>query len=112
VRFLSAGCSTGEEPFSIVISLVEKYGTSILDRIEVFGVDIDNNVINAARAGIYKSHSFRGTNSQIREKYFTPKADAGQGSYEVSGLLKKVVEFQALNLFDNGNPPIISSVQK
>jgi len=110
VRFLSAGCSTGEEPFSIVISLVEKYGASILDRIEVFGVDIDNNVINAARAGIYKSHSFRETNSQIREKYFTPKADAAQRSYEVSGLLKKVVEFQVLNLFDNQYPTQLSSM--
>lgn len=110
VRFLSAGCSTGEEPFSIAISLVEKYGASILDRIEVFGVDIDNNVINAARAGIYKSHSFRGVGSQIREKYFTPKNRAGQEAYEISGLLKKVVEFQVLNLFDSHYPAQLSSM--
>ena len=110
VRFLSAGCSTGEEPFSIAISLVEKYGASILDRIEVFGVDIDNNVINTARAGIYKSHSFRGVGAQIREKYFTPKNRAGQEAYEISGLLKKVVEFQVLNLFDSHYPAQLSSM--
>ena len=110
VRFLSAGCSTGEEPFSIAISLVEKYGASILDRIEVFGVDIDHNVINTAHAGIYKDHSFRGIGSQLREKYFIPKTEAGQGSYETSGLLKKVVDFQVLNLFDSHYPTQLSSM--
>ncbi|MBI3794913.1 MAG: hypothetical protein HY280_09335 [Nitrospinae bacterium] len=51
VRFLSAGCSTGEEAFSICISLVETHGPAILERIEVFGVDIDETVLNAARGG-------------------------------------------------------------
>lgn len=110
VRFLSAGCSTGEEPYSIAMSLVEKYGPSILDSIEVFGVDIDSNVIDTARAGIYKEHSFRGINPQIREKYFTLKTVAGQEGYEISSLLKKVAEFHVLNLFDSRYPARLGSM--
>lgn len=110
VRFLSAGCSTGEEPFSIAMSLVEKYGASILDRVEVFGVDIDNNVVNTARAGVYRGHSFRGVDPKIRQRYFFPKAGAGQEAYEISDLLKKAVNFQVLNLFDTQYPVQLNSM--
>lgn len=110
IRFLSAGCSTGEEAFSIAMSLVDKYGESILDTIEVFGVDIDHNVISSARTGIYKGHSFRAINSRMRDKYFIPRADAGQGAYGISDSLKKAVTFQILNLFDKSYPSQLTSM--
>ena len=110
VRFLSAGCSTGEEPYSIAISLVEKYGVSILDRIEIFGVDIDNGAINSARAGVYRGHSFRGLDSKIREKYFKGKAETGQNTCEISGFIKEAVNFRVLNLNDSHYPELLSSM--
>lgn len=110
IRFLSAGCSTGEEPYSIAIALVEKFGLAILDEIEIFGVDIDDNVIATARAGVYKPHSFRGISSKIRDRYFTPTGPGGQETYAISDKLKKTVKFRVMNLFDKSYPVELGAV--
>jgi len=74
IRILSAGCSTGEEAYSILISLIEKFGMSIKNRVEIYGVDIDRNVIKTAQEAVYGNNSFR-NDEQVLAKYFTKRAD-------------------------------------
>jgi len=100
VRILSAGCSSGEEPYSLAIALWERYGESMPRLCSVNGVDIDNAVLARARTGIYREFSFRGVPSEIRERYFE-KLAAG---WQVKSDIRSLVSFQTLNLLARKMP--------
>ena len=76
IRILCAGCSTGEEPYSVMIKLLEKYGAGIKGLISIIGADIDSDALNRAKQGIYSGFSFRDFPVALREKYFEPTEDA------------------------------------
>lgn len=94
IRILSAGCSTGEEAYSILISLIEKYGAGIKNRIEIYGVDIDRNVIKTAEEAIYGNNSFR-SDEPVLMKYFERRKDK---RYGLVPLIKEGVDFRVGNL--------------
>ncbi|MBI4389474.1 MAG: tetratricopeptide repeat protein [Nitrospinae bacterium] len=95
VNVLSAGCATGEEPYSVLICLIEKYGEQILDSVSAVGVDIDSAAIGKAVEGIYGAHSFRGTGPAIKEKYFRKN---GEDRYVLTDRVRNSVRFEVLNL--------------
>jgi len=68
-KIWSAACSSGEEPYSIAILLTEE-GYYNKYNIEIYGTDINNEVINIGEKGIYRAVSFRGVPPSIIEKYF------------------------------------------
>lgn len=94
LRILSAGCSSGEEPYSIAIALLEKYGASTARLFTLLGGDIDSNMLLKAQAGRYSEFSFRGVPDALRSRYFTPSASGWQINDEV----RQLVQFHALNL--------------
>ena len=94
IRILSAGCSTGEEAYSILISLIEKYGVGIKSRIEIHGVDIDRNAIKTAMEAVYGNNSFR-SNERMLMKYFEVRKDERYGLMPV---IRDGVDFQVCNL--------------
>ena len=96
LRIWSAGCSTGEEPYTLAMLLMEKGYTSRLD-IEIIGSDINQKVLASARRGVYKRGSFRSTNEAYLSRHF--KEEQG-GSFKISDEVKKYVSFSYLNLFD------------
>jgi len=95
-RIWSAGCSTGEEPYTIAMLLMEK-GYDSRFEIEITGSDINQKVLTSARRGIYKRGSFRTTDEAFLRKYF--KEDA-PGTFKIADEVKKYVSFSYLNLFD------------
>lgn len=97
VRILSAGCSTGEEPYSIAIRLVEKYG-SIKDIISIIGVDINSRAVEKAVNGIFSKNSFRDFPQLLKNRYFT---SLGSEQYEIKKYIKECVEFYNDNLLNN-----------
>lgn len=70
LRLLSAGCSSGEEPYSLAISLCENPHLLAGRPVEIIGVDINRTALAKARAGRYSSWSLRDTPPRLREKYF------------------------------------------
>lgn len=106
IRILSAGCSTGEEPFSILIALIEKYGMGIKARVEIHGVDIDTNVIETAKKGRYGKNSFR-NDEHILLKYFEKHRDH---HYHLSSQLRECVTFNVCNLLTQPFPPFIRNM--
>ncbi len=102
IRILSAGCSTGEEPYSIMISLLERYGIAIRNCVFVIGADIDSEALAKAEEGIYGPFSFRNFPEQIRERYFT---DLGNGRYRINSAVREGVRFRRLNLLSESYPP-------
>ena len=94
VRILSAGCSSGEEPYSLVMALHQVYGERTARLFHVDAGDIDHNVLDKAQKGLYSEFSFRGVKPSIRERYFKPQARG----YVLDPLIKEQVNFCFLNL--------------
>jgi chemotaxis protein methyltransferase CheR len=105
IRVWSAGCSTGEEPYSIAMMLLDRFPASSGWRIEIMATDLSTRVLEKARAGIWpldksnqitpaylKSFMLRGTGSQ-------------EGTMKAGPELRQVVRFEALNLLDESTYP-------
>lgn len=95
LRVWSAGCSTGEEPYTIAM-LVNELGNFNGWDIEIHGSDINQRVLQTARRGVYRKNSFRTTESYFMSKYFIEE----DGSFKISDGVKKHVNFSYLNLLD------------
>lgn len=100
ISIWSAGCSTGEEPYSLAIAMKNFVKKHPLVKFQIFGTDINNHSLNRAREGIYGDWSFRNTEPTFRQKYFTP---AGK-RFSLMDSLKKTVSFHYLNLADSTFP--------
>ncbi len=97
LKIWSAACSTGDEPYSLVMEL-SRYLP--LHQVRVIATDIDNQVLNAARIGIYKDKSIAGVPLEWKQKYFIKKGD----SYQISNEIKSRVEFREHNLLKDAYP--------
>ncbi len=96
LRIWSAGCSTGEEPYTIGMILLEVLGEHNDWNIEIIANDISENVLYAARKASYGEMSLRTTPPYIVSKYFVREAD----KYCVTENVKRLVKFSHLNLVD------------
>ncbi len=95
VRIWSAGCSTGEEPYTIAMLILECGQFGGWD-VEILASDINQRVLAAARRGVYRKNSFRCTGQYFLDKYFKEE----DGCYTISGDVKRLVSFSYLNLLD------------
>lgn len=94
-RVLSVPCSSGEEPYSLAMTLLRSGLAE--DKFTVLGVDISHRSIDKAKKGIYTEHSFRGTDLGFRSKFFK-KHDS---SYILDEKIRKKVHFYCGNILDN-----------
>lgn len=101
IRILSAGCSTGEEPYSLAMALLEKYGDAMARWFTLLGADIDSHALGKARAACYSDFSFRGVPAHIRARYFAPLASGG---WQLQPQVRQQVTFHELNLLSGAAP--------
>lgn len=95
IRIWSAGCSSGEEAYSIALFLSNNLLHLLKDwKIEIFGTDIDTNVIKTATIGKYSDYSLRNISEEIRQKYF----HINHNGFFVNDNIKKLVQFKVGNL--------------
>ncbi|MCQ9469706.1 protein-glutamate O-methyltransferase CheR [Pseudomonas alliivorans] len=94
LRILSLPCSTGEEPYSIAMALIDA-GIGVR-QFKIDAIDISPVSIARAKHGVYGKNSFRGSDLSFRERFFTP---AGE-SFEISDLVRGCIDFQPGNLLD------------
>jgi len=107
LRVWSAGCSSGEEPYSIAMvirDLIEDF-----DRwdIRIFATDVSSEALQAAEKGVYGKNSMRLVNSEHKKKYFIEKRDL---RCEVKNSIKSMVKFNYLNLIDEEYPENIDII--
>jgi len=95
IRIWSAGCSTGEEPYTIAMMVLEQ-GLFWGWEVEILGSDINQRVLQHARRGIYRKNSFRTTEEHYMEKYFTNE----NSLYKINDNVRRLVNFSCLNLLD------------
>jgi chemotaxis protein methyltransferase CheR len=105
VSVWSAGCSSGEEPYSIVI-LAREAGFDPERDLRVYATDISRRMMKRARSGAYRESSFRETEPALREKYFEEK----DGTWTVSDAVKKCVDFIHLNLLDRSRIALLGAM--
>ncbi|ESA35685.1 chemotaxis protein [Leptolyngbya sp. Heron Island J] len=99
MRICSAGCSTGEEPYSIAMLLYDLIPDIKEWNLTILGVDINSIALEKAREGIYRPWSFRGVDQDIQKRFFRQTND----HYHISDDIKTMVSFQTGNLLDNSS---------
>ncbi|KWW07265.1 protein-glutamate O-methyltransferase CheR [Escherichia fergusonii] len=98
-RVWSAAASTGEEPYSIAITLADTLGL-VPGRWRVFASDIDTDVLEKARNGIYRLEELKTLSPLQRQRYFLRGTGPHQGLVRVRQELVNFVDFSSLNLLD------------
>ena len=98
LRIWSAGCSTGEEPYSIAITVADALSFSDAWNVEILATDIGRNALAIAERGVYSGRSIASVGERQLAAYFQP---AENGAQEVRPRLRKMVSFVHMNL-NNG----------
>ena len=106
LRLWSAGCSTGEEAYSIAILLHELLPQRKDWNTLILGTDINDKAIEKAKAGIYGQWSFRMINPEIQRRYFQKRKD----EWEIDARIREMVKFQVGNLKENPFPDYTSDM--
>lgn len=97
LRIWSAGCSTGEEPYTLAIILHEELKTEISSwDIKITANDLSESVLTAARRGVYSDYALRTTPKDVVERYFMNE----DNTYKILPKVKQLVSFGQINLND------------
>jgi chemotaxis protein methyltransferase CheR len=97
----SAGCSTGEEPYTIAIVLSEHAASTPGFRFNVLASDISTEVLAKARAGIFKAETVKPVPTALQHKYFMRSRDRSSDLMRVVPELRGLVEFRRVNFMDD-----------
>jgi len=106
LRIWSAGCSTGEEPYSLAIILKQLIPDWEQWKILILGTDINEKVINKAPQGVYSNWSFRLVEPQIQKQYFHQR----QNDWQINQELRQSVTFSCVNLITDEFPNIYQNI--
>lgn len=94
IRIWSAGCSTGEEPYSIAITLLEALQPAQMWDVEIFASDVSTKALKIAQEGVYSKWSLRSTARSYIEKYFIQD----DKRFILKDEIRKAVNFEYFNL--------------
>ena len=97
IKIWSAGCATGEEPYTIAMLCIEKGYHLGNARVEIFANDISQEAIQKAKQGVYKQTSFRSTDPAYLQRFFTANDD---GTHRVRDEVKELLNFFCINLLE------------
>ncbi len=105
----SAGCSTGEEPYSIAMMLHDHFPQTEDWAVSIIATDINTEYLAKARAGVYRKWSMRGVEPQLISRHFD---SIGEGIFRLRDYIKRRVSFQRFNLADllDGARPMMGNV--
>lgn len=99
IRIWSAGCSTGEEPYSLAIILKEAVPAGWDAR--VLATDLDTTVVDTAQKGVYKIDRLKGVSDERVKKWFLKGKGSQEGYVKVKPDLQKIIDFGQINLMND-----------
>lgn len=100
LRIWSAGCSTGEEPYTLAMNMMEEAAGRLKNwTVEILATDLNDRSVETAKAGIYGDYALRATPDYFKRKYFAPAA--ADLKLQVRPEVKKLINFSRLNLQDD-----------
>ena len=99
LRVWSAGCSTGEESYTLAMTMLEESDRLLKGwTVEILATDLNDRSVDTAKAGIYGDYALRSTSEYFKRKYFSPLVEK---KLEVRPEVKKLITFSRLNLQDD-----------
>ncbi|MBI9016922.1 MAG: protein-glutamate O-methyltransferase [Phycisphaerae bacterium] len=101
IRIWSAGCSSGEEPYTIAITMAEELAGKGSWDLKILASDVSTRILKTAQAGIYDSSKIKPLSTQQRLKYMTNIKVDGQITHQVRPELKSKISFRYLNLMES-----------
>lgn len=104
IRIWSAGCSTGEEPYTIAMTLAEHFGSQRGWDIRILASDVDTEVLAHAANGVYNEQIIAPIPESMRRKYLTAGKGSEAGTYRVCDELRELVTFRRINFNDQPWP--------
>ncbi|MDI9644439.1 MAG: protein-glutamate O-methyltransferase CheR [Candidatus Verstraetearchaeota archaeon] len=107
LRIWSAGCSCGEEPYTIAIAVTEALrGTGISPSVaSIYATDIDKDALSKAAKGVYTKEALKNVPEKLRGRYFEEADVDGERRYSVLGDIRGMVRFRQHNLVSD--PPML-----
>ncbi len=93
----SAPCSTGEEPYSIAVTILEQLGTPAKPALRIRATDISTKALAIAKKGAYAADRLAAMPVPLIKKYFTP---TGTGSFQIRSEIARMIEFDRGNLIE------------
>lgn len=98
IRIWSAACSTGEEPYTLAIMIMELMELHRVNiPFSIVATDISSKVLESARRAVFSQYSVRNTDEAIKKKYFTEE----NNTYKLKDIVKKNVKIDFMNLMDD-----------
>lgn len=104
LRFWSAGCASGEEPYSLAMLLDELLSDQSAWHITILATDINPQALTRAREGLYGEWSFRETSEAQRARFFQPEGNR----WRIAPQIRRAVQFSSLNLVEPTYPSILN----
>ena len=101
IRIWSAGCSTGEEPYSLAITLKENLPANLHWDTQILATDIDSNVLAKASKGVYGEDRVADISKKILRDWFMKGKGENAGSVRIKPDARSLINFGQLNLMDN-----------
>jgi chemotaxis protein methyltransferase CheR len=98
LRIWSAGCSTGEEPYSLAMTVLESVPDLRRWDVRILATDLDSDVLERGRRGVYSEDRFKNVTLQRRSRFFIERREREGLCYEATPELKSLITFKQLNL--------------
>jgi chemotaxis protein methyltransferase CheR len=98
LRFWSAACSSGEEPYSLAMVLFEALGPQV--PFKILATDISSRMLHRGMEAWYSAERMQGVSALLREKYFQREDREGEKGYRASAQMRETVQFSRFNLND------------
>ncbi|MGB7866155.1 MAG: protein-glutamate O-methyltransferase CheR, partial [Candidatus Sulfotelmatobacter sp.] len=107
LRIWSAGCSTGEEPYTLRMLMLEELSVQLKDwSTEILATDLNERSLAHAQEAVYGSYSTRNLTPSYRNKYFIPQGD----KLQVNAVSRSNISFNRLNLSDDSRMTFMKSM--
>jgi chemotaxis protein methyltransferase CheR len=100
VRIWSAGCSSGEEPYTLAMLLQEASDKSPMRDARILATDISHRVLATAKAGVYPAEVMSDVPAPWLQRYWSRRTDGARDVFEAGPVLRKLVHFAKLNLME------------
>lgn len=101
IRIWSAGCSSGEEPYSIAMLLLDELTSEEIKEVRILATDISERVLAKARSATYQQYELDGVPPQMLQKYFICTNPKPPRTYQLSERVTSLVRIARLNLIDH-----------
>ena len=105
IRIWSAACSTGDEPYTLAIMMLEHLPLAGWN-VEILGTDINDAVLAQAKSGMYEAHTLRHVPAALKRKYFVEQ----KGRFDLTPAVKGRVKFMNLNLYDRPRLKLVRGI--